>query len=207
MMSRHDGAGSEGWMSMKIGWLLLAVGLAVAMTALAAVSMRSAGGIENAAVSAGGEAPAGVQPGAGCPVKGKEANLAFTLKDMYGRDVKLADYRGKVVLLNFWATWCGPCLAEIPAFVDLKAKYQKQGFEVLGVSVSDTQAQLPPFAREYKINYPLLVGQDHDDLMDAFGATSAIPVSVLIARNGTICDRHMGIVDLEQVEREIKALL
>jgi len=193
---------------MKLRWMLLAIALAAGMTALAAVSMRSAGNDRLAATGAGDEARGGVTPqAAGCPVKGKPANLQFTLKDMYGRDVKLSDYRGKVVLLNFWATWCGPCLAEIPAFVELQAKYKKQGFEVLGVSVSDTREQLPPFAREYKINYPLLVGQDHDDLLDAYGATTVIPVSVVIGRNGAICDHRMGIVDLEQVEREIKALL
>lgn len=185
---------------MKIRWMLLAVGLAVAMTALAAVSMRSA-------TTRGGDEATGAPAGAGCPAKPTPAKLQFTLKDMYGRDVKLSDYRGKVVLLNFWATWCGPCLAEIPSFVDLQAKYKKQGLEILGVSVSDTREQLPPFAKEYKINYPLLVGQDHDDLMEAYGAVAAIPVSVLIGRNGVICDRHMGLVDVEEVEREIKALL
>ncbi len=189
---------------MKIRWMLLAVGLAVGMTALAAVSMRSTVRDEAAAP---GEGRTRTESQPACPVKAKPANLEFTLKDMNGRDVKLSDYRGKVVLLNFWATWCGPCLAEIPAFVELQEKYRKQGLEVVGVSVSDAREQLPPFAKEYRINYPLLVGQDHDDLMDAYGAAVAIPVSVLIGRNGTICDRHMGIVDLEQIEREIKALL
>ncbi len=184
---------------MKIRWMLIAVGLAIAMTALASLSMHS-GGDEQPAAAAG-------DAGAGCPVKARPANLEYTLKDMYGRDVKLADYRGKVVLLNFWATWCGPCQAEIPGFVELQAKYKKQGLEILGVSISDTMEQLPPFAKEFKINYPLLVGQDHDDLMQAYGATTAIPVTVLIARNGSICDRHMGLVDLDQVEREIKSLL
>ena len=184
---------------MKIRWMLLAVGLALAMTAVAALSMRSAGDPD--------AATAGATPGAGCPVKARPANLDFTLKDMYGRDVKLADYRGKVVLLNFWATWCAPCLAEIPGFVDLQAKYKKQGLEILGVSVSDSSEELQPFARRFKINYPLLVGQDHDDLMETYGAAVAIPVTVLIARNGTICDRHLAMVDLEQVEREIKSLL
>ena len=187
---------------MKIRWMVLAIVLALAMTGLAALSTRSTS--KNAA----DETPAGVTANtAGCPVPPKPANLGFTLKDMYGRDVRLSDYRGKVVLLNFWATWCAPCLAEMPGFVDLQAKYKKQGLEVVGVSVSDARDDLPPFARSHNINYTLLVGQDRDDLMNAYGATAAIPVSVIIGRNGTICDRHMGVVDLEQVEREIKALL
>jgi peroxiredoxin len=193
---------------MKIRWMVLAIALALAMTALAALSTRSTGHGPDAAASAGGGAGGAMTASAaGCPAAPKPANLEFTLKDMYGRDVKLSDYRGKVVLLNFWATWCQPCLAEMPGFVQLQAKYKQQGLEVVGVSVSDAREDLPPFARTHEINYTLLVGQDHDELMNAYDAAAAIPVSVIIGRNGTICDRHMGIVDLEQIEREIKALL
>ena len=143
-----------------------------------------------------------------CDAKPRPARLDFTVKDIDGRNVRLSDYKGKVVLLNFWATWCGPCKVEIPALVDVYARYRDQGFAVLGVSVDDSPEQLRRFAREYKMNYPVLVGRDREDLVDdAYGPNWAIPVSFLIARDGRICRKHMGPLTKEQLERQVKALL
>ena len=144
---------------------------------------------------------------AGCSASAPSANLNFTLRDMGGRNVKLADLKGKVVLLNFWATWCGPCKVEIPSFVELQEKYRSQGFQAIGVAVDDPPEALPPFAKQFKINYPLLVGQDRDDIQDAYGPIFAIPITVIIGRDGRVCVKHLGPATKEQFESEIKALL
>ncbi|HEY6508659.1 MAG TPA: TlpA disulfide reductase family protein [Vicinamibacterales bacterium] len=137
---------------------------------------------------------------------GKVAPLHFTLKDMNGVDVKLAAFKGKVILLNFWATWCGPCKAEIPSLVELQTEYGDD-LVVLGFSVDDTVEKMKPYAAEYKINYPLLVGNGRDDVQEAFGPLYGIPVSVIIDRDGRIAKKHSGIASKSQFEREIKALL
>lgn len=137
----------------------------------------------------------------------KPANLNFTLKDMNGKDVTLSAYQGKVILLDFWATWCGPCKVEIPGFVELYQKYGPQGFVVLGVSVDDPVSKLKPFAAKLKMNYPVLVGAGHDDLQESFGPLIGFPTSFLIGRDGKICTEHTGLVPKEQFEREIRALL
>jgi peroxiredoxin len=142
-----------------------------------------------------------------CDPKAKPANLDFVLKDMDGRDVNLASLKGQVVLLNFWATWCGPCKVEIPIFVELQEQYRSQGVTFVGLSVDDTADKLRPFATQYKVNYPLLVGVGRDDVQDAFGPMWGIPVTFLISRDGKICKRQTGIASKAQLEQEIRDLL
>jgi thiol-disulfide isomerase/thioredoxin len=139
-------------------------------------------------------------------ITGKPAPLQFTLKDMNGVDVKLANFKGKVILLNFWATWCGPCRAEIPSLVKLQEQYGKD-LVILGVSVDDPIEKLKPYATEMKMNYPVLVGNGRDDVQDAYGPLWGIPVSVFVDRDGKIAKKHSGIASKDQFEREIKALL
>jgi peroxiredoxin len=142
-----------------------------------------------------------------CDRNGKTASLDFVLKDINGKDVSLSAYKGKVIVLDFWATWCAPCRIEIPNFVELYKKYRSQGFVVLGVSVDDPLSKLKPFARELKMNYPVLIGLNRDDIKEAFGPPPGYPTSFVIGRDGKICSQHTGFVPMEEFERKIKALL
>jgi thiol-disulfide isomerase/thioredoxin len=150
----------------------------------------------------GGEA----EDGAACEANAKPANLDFTIKDLDGKDVKLSSFKGKVILLNFWATWCGPCKAEIPGFVELQEKYKKD-LVVIGYDVDDTAEKARAFVTEYKMNYPVLLGEGREDVQDAYGPIWGIPASFLISKDGKVCKRHMGIAPKETFEKEIKALL
>jgi thiol-disulfide isomerase/thioredoxin len=145
--------------------------------------------------------------GAVCPANAKKANLDFTVTDMNGQSVKLSAFKGKVILLDFWATWCPPCKAEIPGFVELQEAYRDKGLQVVGVSVDDTPDKLKPFASEYKMNYPVLVGLERDDFKDAYGPMWGIPTTYLIARDGRICRKNSGIVGKAKYESDIKGLL
>jgi thiol-disulfide isomerase/thioredoxin len=136
-----------------------------------------------------------------CPAGAKKANLDFTIEDMNGQKVKLASYKGKVILLDFWATWCGPCKAEIPNFVELQQQYGRQGLSVLGLSVDDTVDKLKPFADDLKMNYPVLVGLGRDDVQDAFGPIWGIPTTFLISRDGRICRKNTGIQGKDKYDR------
>jgi peroxiredoxin len=150
---------------------------------------------------------ASADAGAVCDAKAKPANLNFTLKDATNKDVTIAAYKGKVIVLDFWATWCEPCKLEIPGFVDLQNKYGAKGLQMIGISVDDTLDQLEPYVAEYKMNYPVLQGRNHDDVQDAFGPIFGIPTTVVISRDGQICRRHPGYTTKDVFEREIKALL
>ena len=145
--------------------------------------------------------------GGACPANAKPANLNFTLKDVNGKDVALSAYKGKVILLDFWATWCGPCKIEIPWFVEFQKTYGARGLQVIGVSVDDTVEKLRPYVKDLKMNYPVLQGLHHDDIQNAYGPLWGIPVTAVISRNGRICVKHAGISSKDAFEKEIKSLL
>jgi peroxiredoxin len=145
--------------------------------------------------------------GAACPANAPRANLTFTLKDMTGRDVRLADYQGKVLLLDFWATWCGPCRVEIPGFVEMYDKYKPRGLEVVGVVVLDQFSNAGPFARQFKMNYTILNGDGREDIEEAYGPLFALPTTYIISRDGRICHKHIGLTARETFEAAIRSLL
>ena len=137
--------------------------------------------------------------------EGTAANLDLTFKDMNGTAVRLADYKGKVILLNVWATWCGPCELEIPELVEAYSKYKDKGVVVLGISLDDPAETLREYAPKKQMNYPLLLWDDAFD--EAYGPIVGVPITFFIGRDGTITHRHFGPVTKERIEQEIKALL
>jgi thiol-disulfide isomerase/thioredoxin len=184
-------------MTMRTRWAVAAVSaLALAVLTLHADLPWSSSELE-----------AALATGAACPADAKPANFNFTLKDVNNRDVKLSTFKGKVVLLDFWATWCGPCKLEIPWFVEFQNKYGKDGLQVVGVSVDDTLDKLKPYVADMKMNYVVLQGLGHDDVQDAFGPIWGVPVTLVISRDGKICSKHMGISGKDTFEKQIKALL
>jgi len=146
---------------------------------------------------------------AGSPVKdGKERKEApdFELKDASGKTVKLSDYKGKVVLLDFWATWCGPCGIEIPWFTEFQRKYKDRGFEVLGVSMDDDGWKvINPFVAQNKINYRILLGNDTTG--DQYGGVEALPTTFVIDRDGKIASVHVGLSSKKDFSDAIEKLL
>jgi thiol-disulfide isomerase/thioredoxin len=145
-----------------------------------------------------------VVTGGQCKAEGM-AKLDLTMKDMNGKPFKLADQKGKVILLNFWATWCAPCRAEIPDFVSVYNENKDKGFVIIGVLTEDAPEAVPPFAAEMKMNYPLTINTP--EMEDAYGPLIGLPASVLIARDGSVCKRHFGPMSKQMLEKEIKSLL
>ena len=137
----------------------------------------------------------------------EHANFDFTLKDMQGNDVRLADYTGRPLIVNFWATWCAPCKHEIPIFVELVEKYKDQQFTILGISTDDPAEDLRPFAAEFRMNYPVLVGLGNDALLDAYSAGFVLPTSWFIRSDGTVYLKHEGSGTREWFEEQVKAIL
>jgi peroxiredoxin len=129
---------------------------------------------------------------------------AFTLTDVNGRQVALSSFRGNVVVLDFWATWCPPCKREIPDFIDLQSAYRSKGVQFVGVAL-DEPDKVRAFAREHEMNYPVLLGTD--DVAARYGGISGIPTTYIIDRNGRIVERYEGFRPREVFESAIKKLL
>ena len=130
----------------------------------------------------------------------------FTLTTLAGKKVKLSDYRGKAVLLNFWATWCGPCKVEIPWFMELEKQYGPQGLVVLGVAMDDDgKPAVQKFAQEMKIDYTVVLG--NDDVADEYGGVEGLPTTFYVDRSGHIVKKVAGLVSHSEIEDGIKAAL
>lgn len=162
-------------------------------------------------------APAGNAPIYVSPLDGKPAP-AFALNDLSGREVSLANYRGKALLINFWATWCAPCKIETPWIIDLRNKYAAQGFEVLGIDTegddlkrddkpgwAKAEANAHKFVTEMKVPYPVLL--DGDSISEPYGGLDALPASFFVDRNGKVVVASMGLTSESDIEADIKKAL
>jgi thiol-disulfide isomerase/thioredoxin len=132
-------------------------------------------------------------------------------KTLDGKMFDLEKQRGKVVVLNFWATWCGPCVKEIPDFIELQKKYKKKGLVFVGVSVDKTESPVKQFVKKQKVNYPMLMTSEK--IWERFqklvpeNQRNAVPVTFLVDRKGKIRGKHIGSVERKELEKELTPLL
>ncbi len=140
-------------------------------------------------------------------IKNRKPAADFTLRDANGTAVKLSDYRGKVVLLNFWATWCGPCTLEIPWFIEFEQQYKTQGFAVIGVSMDEEGWNaIKPYMAAHKMNYRVLLGDD--SVSQLYGGVESLPTTFLIDRQGKVAfPPHIGLAGKNEYLKEIQSLL
>jgi thiol-disulfide isomerase/thioredoxin len=142
----------------------------------------------------------------GVPAPVETANLSAVMDDMNGSPVDLGSFAGKPLVINLWATWCGPCLLETPQLVALADKFKDQGLTIVGISVDDTPEAVKKFAEEMKVSYPMLVGVGHEAFLTQLGYEGVLPRSILIKADGTISDRITGIKTTADWERRILSL-
>jgi thiol-disulfide isomerase/thioredoxin len=182
------------------------IGMGAVVAALVLLTMLSAPSVDPNAPPPAADGAASGEPGTTGLAVGQPAPLHFTLKDANGVDVNLESFRGKVILINFWATWCGPCRVEIPDLMELQNQY-RDDLVVLGIDVLDEFTRVQAFADELKVNYPLLDGNDREDVEKAFGPMWGLPTTVIVGRDGTVAKRHAGIASKEQFQQYIESAL
>ena len=142
---------------------------------------------------------------AGVNLKGNMAP-EFTLQSLDGKTVHLVDFRGKAVLLNFWATWCEPCKIEMPWFVELQKQYGPEGLQVVGIAMDDaSQEDIAKFASNMGVNYPILIGKEA--VGDAYGGVQFLPATFYIGRDGKVVDKVFGLKGRGEIEENIKKAL
>lgn len=136
---------------------------------------------------------------------GAELAPDFTLKAVDGSQLRLSDYRGKVILLDFWATWCAPCQEEIPRFIEWQSRYRDRGLQVIGLSMDDSPEPVEKFVGKFRMNYPVAIGTQ--EVASQYGGIFGLPVNIVIGRDGKIKAKHLGMYDLMQLERELTSQL
>jgi thiol-disulfide isomerase/thioredoxin len=196
---------------MKKGsWFLIGVALMVALGLVVQRTQRSAAGAPHTENTA---------PAAKISTQNMKPVPDLVLKDLNDKDVSLQGYSGKVVLVNFWATWCDPCRTEIPWLIELRNKYNDKGFEVLGVAMDDEgKSVVAKFVEKERfdvsgaklpMNYPILIGNSDaaDKFLGGIGGIVGLPTSVLVSRDGKRVKTTIGPVDPEKLERDIQGLL
>lgn len=130
----------------------------------------------------------------------------FALASLDGKTVKLSDFRGKAVLLNFWATWCEPCKIEMPWFVELQKQYGPRGLQVLGIAMDDSGVkEIDDFAKKMNVNYPIVIGKE--SVGDQYGGIPYLPSTFYIDRDGKVIDRIFGLVSRSEIESDIQKAL
>ena len=130
----------------------------------------------------------------------------FTLQTLDGKNLSLSDLRGKAVLVNFWATWCGPCKIETPWLVEMQNQYGSAGLQVVGVAMDDSgKDDIEKFAKDMGVNYPVLLGKEA--VGDAYGGVPALPESFFVSRDGKIVDRIIGLKGRSEIEDAVKKAL
>lgn len=162
-------------------------------------------------------AAAGDTPVYSSPLVGKPAP-DFSLQDLTGKKVALSSYKGKAVLVNFWATWCAPCKLETPWLVDLRKQYASQGFEILGISTegddlkqddkegwAKDKSAISKFVQQEKVPYPVLM--DGDSISNSYGGLDAMPTSFFVDRNGTVVAAQLGLTSKDDIEANIRKAL